>query len=132
MRSRPMKRCATASIATATVASTRRSRISASRVRSGPAHVRSAELRSATRTAMAWVSVCSGGGSGAGTLDGGSVSSPYPSDASPSNKKACNGHDLTATAGGTDDDALDVTGAYSHCYTSLMGGDVFDLSGNAK
>jgi hypothetical protein len=45
----------------------------------------------------------------------------------------CNGHDLSAVAGGPDNDALAVTGGYARCFARQMGGgEIFDLSGNAK
>jgi hypothetical protein len=46
---------------------------------------------------------------------------------------ACNGHDLGATPGGADNDALDATGSYARCFaTQMASGQIFDLSGNAK
>jgi formylglycine-generating enzyme required for sulfatase activity len=37
-----------------------------------------------------------------------------------------------AAAGAPDTDALSPTGAYAKCFTDVQGGQVFDLSGNAK
>ena len=56
----------------------------------------------------------------------------YPASASPTNKDACNGHNLMAAAGAPDTDALAATGAYPRCYTLQGAEQVFDLSGNAK
>jgi hypothetical protein len=79
-----------------------------------------------------WVSACQGDGSclmsytpssGACLTD----ITKYPTDGS-----ACNGHDLQAAPGAADDDALAATGSRARCFSSVSGGKVFDLSGNAK
>jgi hypothetical protein len=53
-------------------------------------------------------------------------------NAYPTNGSACNGHDLMATPGGTDNDALGPTGSFERCFADHPDGPVFDLSGNAK
>jgi formylglycine-generating enzyme required for sulfatase activity len=44
----------------------------------------------------------------------------------------CNGHDVTASSGSPDTDALSPTGSKPECYASFGSAQVFDLSGNAK
>ncbi len=79
-----------------------------------------------------WVSACEGSDSCSMsyTPSGGTCitsTSAYPND-----RSACNGHDLMAAAGAADDDALAPTGSYPQCFSNEQGGQVFDLSGNAK
>lgn len=69
------------------------------------------------------------------TPSGGSCpndASDYPSNANPSTKNACNGHDMTADPGEDDNDALAATGSYPRCFVNHDGKHVFDISGNAK
>jgi formylglycine-generating enzyme required for sulfatase activity len=44
----------------------------------------------------------------------------------------CNGHDITASPGSADNDAVAPTGAFDECYADHPAGPVWDLSGNAK
>jgi MYXO-CTERM domain-containing protein len=79
-----------------------------------------------------WVTACQGGGTCAMsyTPTGGSCLTDV--NAYPTNGSACNGHDLTAQPGGADRDALAPTGSKARCFVNVQGGEVFDLSGNAK
>jgi MYXO-CTERM domain-containing protein len=85
-----------------------------------------------------WQTICDGPSNNCRwsyTPSGGScptAANGYPANASPTNKLACNGHDLTATPGSPDVDALAAAGAYPLCFVTFGGEDVFDLSGNAK
>jgi hypothetical protein len=90
-------------------------------------------------TVAQWRDACDGAGSCLWSFApaGGSAcltnASMYPND-----RNACNGHDLTAAAGAADTDALAATGAYDRCFTfhvpsaGVAGGQIYDLSGNAK
>jgi hypothetical protein len=80
----------------------------------------------------AWVDACNSSSNSCAwgfTPSGGACSASYPDD----RDLGCNGHDLDAQPGDPDTDALAPTGAYERCYAAQMGGgEVFDLSGNAK
>jgi MYXO-CTERM domain-containing protein len=90
--------------------------------------------------ASEWVAACQGGKSCSWSWKGdmcptNDVVGPtgYPNDASPTNKKACNGHDLSAAPGGADNDELAPAGTFGTCFSEVAGGEkVWDLSGNAK
>jgi len=43
---------------------------------------------------------------------------------------ACNGHDVNATPGGADNDAVAATGTATECFADHTDGPVYDLSGN--
>ena len=83
-----------------------------------------------------WEDACEGGANCSWSLNGDACptnDTGYPSNASPVNKSACNGHDLMASAGSADNDALAPTGSYGVCFSEVAGGEkVWDLSGNAK
>jgi formylglycine-generating enzyme required for sulfatase activity len=64
--------------------------------------------------------------------DGGSCNS-YSDDTAGRRSVGCNGHDVSATSGSPDNDALKPTGSKPECYADFdAAGEVFDLSGNAK
>ncbi|MEY4580266.1 MAG: hypothetical protein RL701_4969, partial [Pseudomonadota bacterium] len=71
-----------------------------------------------------WVAACR---SGTGQCKWGSTAacSSYVQD-------TCNGHNASTAAGQPDTDALLTTGSKPNCFVHFDGGDVFDLSGNAK
>ncbi len=77
-----------------------------------------------------WVTACEAGDGCAWgwTPDGAScASTEYPTDGS-----ACNGHDLSASPGDPDTDALAPTASQARCFAEHDDGNIFDLSGNAK
>jgi formylglycine-generating enzyme required for sulfatase activity len=91
-------------------------------------------------TVAQWLDACDGPANNCAysySAPGGSVcltnDNGYPSD-----RNACNGHNVTAAAGSPDTDALAATGAYARCFVqhpatpTITGGELYDLSGNAK
>jgi MYXO-CTERM domain-containing protein len=79
-----------------------------------------------------WVDACEGGSGSCGwsfTPASGSCND-YQSMTNGSND--CNGHDVTAEPGDPITDELKPTGSMPLCYADFTGGDIFDLSGNAK
>jgi MYXO-CTERM domain-containing protein len=83
-------------------------------------------------TANEWRAACEGEGTPACaySYDGGNCST-YPAQL-PEADNACNGHRLDSQQGEEDPDAIALTGGFEDCYSTNTGGDVFDLSGNAK
>ena len=80
-----------------------------------------------------WVTTCEGGGTCAFGYTPAGMSCPTGASAAyPNTRDACNGHDLMAQPGTADTDALALTGAFAQCFVDVQGGQVFDMSGNAK
>jgi hypothetical protein len=79
-----------------------------------------------------WRSICEGSGACAWSYTPSAGTCPTGSSASYPTSGACNGHDQSAAPGGADNDALVATGVSAQCFTHVQGGDVFDMSGNAK
>jgi hypothetical protein len=91
-------------------------------------------------TVAQWKDACDGAGSclwsfapGTGTACA-TMANQYP----PATGEGCNGHDVNAMPGAANTDALAATGAYDRCFTlepassGVTGGQIYDLSGNAK
>jgi len=73
-----------------------------------------------------WVSICKGSANNCTW----SYASGNSCTTLPNN--GCNGHDVSASPGDPDTDALAATGSYESCYSPHGSEGVFDLSGNAK
>jgi MYXO-CTERM domain-containing protein len=79
-----------------------------------------------------WLSACQAGSSCLWSFTPSGNACMTNSSGYPSDRSACNGHDLAAQPGDPDNDAIVPTGSYARCFTQHANGPVFDLSGNAK
>jgi formylglycine-generating enzyme required for sulfatase activity len=83
-----------------------------------------------------WLTACKGGSGNCNwsfTPADGSSCNSYSDDVPGKRSVGCNGHDITASAGATDTDALKATASKAECFADFgSAGKVFDLSGNAK
>ncbi len=78
-----------------------------------------------------WITACKGGsGCGWSYTPASGTCNDYQN--APGNSTGCNGHDITKQPGAADTDALLPTGSKPLCYAHFSGGNIFDLSGNAK
>ena len=76
-----------------------------------------------------WLTACEAGqGCGWGYTPASGTCDDYEAQGA----NACNGHDVTASAGSADNDAMAPTGSFQTCYADHADGPVYDLSGNAK
>jgi len=89
-------------------------------------------------TATAWQDACDGSGSCLWSYTPSGTNSCEIDPSANDVWQGCNGHDVNAAPGNIGDpnnpttDTLLASGAKARCFTEFSGGNVFDLSGNAK